>query len=166
MRSFQFSLESVLSWRLTELRAEEARLAPLVAERGRLETAHLEIVRAHGRAQQDLLSSGPVDGAELGALVLYRARLEKQKTIVEQKARQCHEQIAAQQSRIEEAQREGSRDGEFCRGGVSGALADAPTAWRAFQYELRSCGGPPNASVTSRRCLSQESADACGCTDR
>ncbi|HXI40567.1 MAG TPA: hypothetical protein VNH83_11340 [Bryobacteraceae bacterium] len=105
MRSFQFSLERVLSWRLAELRAEEAHLGPLVGERSRLETAHLETVRAHGRAQPDLLASGPLDGAELESLARYCARLEKQKTVIEQKAQQCREQISAQQARIVETQR-------------------------------------------------------------
>jgi hypothetical protein len=105
MRRFQFSLERVLSWRRTGLRAEEARLAPLVAENRRLEAAHLEIAGAHARAQRDLLASGPVDGSELEALAHYRARLEKQKSLVEHKAQQCRERIAAQQARIVEAQR-------------------------------------------------------------
>ncbi len=105
MRGFQFSLERVLSWRRTELRVEEARLGPLAAERARLEAAHVEIVRAHMHAQEDLLASGPVDGAQLEALAHYRVRLEKQKIVVEEKAQQCREQIAAQQTRIVEAQR-------------------------------------------------------------
>jgi flagellar export protein FliJ len=105
MRSFKFSLERVLGWRRLELRAEEARLAPLVAESGRLGAAHLEIVSAHDRAQLNLLSSGPMDGADLEALAHYRARLEKQKAMVEHKAHECREQIAAQQVRIVEAQR-------------------------------------------------------------
>jgi flagellar export protein FliJ len=105
MRSFQFSLERVLSWRRTELRSEEARLAPLVAERGRLEAAYADIVRAHAHAQEDLLASGPVNGAELEALAHYRIHLEKQKIAVAQKAQQCREGIGAQQVRIVEAQR-------------------------------------------------------------
>jgi flagellar export protein FliJ len=105
MRSFKFSLERVLGWRRIELRTEEARLAPLVAESCRLSVAHLAIIGAHERAQRDLLSSGPVDGAQLEALARYRTRLEKQKTVVEQKAQLCREQIAAQQVRIIEAQR-------------------------------------------------------------
>ena len=95
MRSFKFSLERVLGWRRIELRTEEARLAPLVAESCRLSVAHLAIIGAHERAQRDLLSSGPVDGAQLEALARYRTRLEKQKTVVEQKAQLCREQIAA-----------------------------------------------------------------------
>jgi len=105
MRTFKFSLERVLGWRRIELRTEEARLAPLVAESCRLSAAHLAIAVAHERAQRDLLSSGPVDGAQLEALARYRTRLEKQKTVVEQKAQLCGEQIAAQQVRIIEAQR-------------------------------------------------------------
>ena len=105
MRSFQFPLERVLGWRRLELRTEEARLAPLVAESCRLSAAHLEIAGANERAQRDLLSSGPVYGAQLEALAHYRARLEKHKTLVEQKAQQCREQIAAQQVRIIEAER-------------------------------------------------------------
>ena len=105
MRSFKFSLERVLGWRRLELRTEEARLAPLLAESCRLSAAHLEILSANERAQRDLLSSGPVDGAQLEALAHYRARLEKHKTLVEQKAQQCREQIVAQQVRIVESQR-------------------------------------------------------------
>jgi len=154
MRSFQFSLERVLSWRRTELRAEEARLAPLVAERHRLETAHLEIVRAHGRAREDLLSAGTVDGAELGALAHYRARLEKQKTVMEQKALQCGEQIAAQQTRIVEAQRRarlleklrGRRLEEWRIAGEREMENFAGEAFLARWRPRRRAGGASNAS--------------------
>jgi flagellar export protein FliJ len=95
----------VLSWRRTELRSEEARLGPLVAERARLEAADVDLGRAHAHAQEDLLASGPVNGAELEALAQYRVRLERQKIAVAQKAQQCRERIAAQQGRIIEAQR-------------------------------------------------------------
>ena len=105
MRGFQFSLERILSWRRTELRSEEARLGPLVAERCRLEASHAEIVRAQAHAQQGLLASGPVNGAELEALAHFRARLEKQETVVKGKVLQCRERIAAQQTRVVEAQR-------------------------------------------------------------
>jgi hypothetical protein len=89
MRGFQFSLERLLSWRRAELRIEEAGLTPLVAESRRLGAARLEMAGAIDHAQLDLLSLGPVDGAELEALAHYRARLEKQKTIVDQEARHC-----------------------------------------------------------------------------
>jgi flagellar export protein FliJ len=105
MQSFRFSLERVLGWRRTELRAEEARLAPLVAERSRLDAARQQITEARERAQSDLLAAGPMDGSELEALARYRAWLEKQKTAVERQDAQCGENIAAQRGRIVEAHR-------------------------------------------------------------
>ncbi len=166
MRGFQFSLERVLSWRRTELRSEEARLGPLVAERGRLEAARAEIVRAHVHAREELLASGPVNGAELEALAHYRAHLEKQKLAVEEKARQCRERIAAQQARIIEAQRPGPGDGEFRRGGVPGALAAAAPGRRGTQCERRRGAAclmlPANRADGYHRRV----RDACGCTDR
>jgi flagellar export protein FliJ len=105
MQSFRFSLERVLNWRRTELRAEEARLAPMMAESGRLDEARRQIVGAHERAQSDLLAAGRVDGSELEALSRYRARLEKERTTVERQMAQCLENIARQRVRIVEAHR-------------------------------------------------------------
>jgi flagellar export protein FliJ len=154
MRGFQFSLERVLSWRRTELRAEEARLGPLVAERARLEAAHVEIVRAHAHAQEDLLSSGPVSGAELEALAHYRVRLEKQKIAVEQNARQCGERIAAQRARIVETQRRarlleklrGRRLEEWRSEGERETENFAGEAYLARWRPRRRAGGVSNAS--------------------
>src|SRR5690349_3098010 len=154
MRGFQFSLERVLSWRRTELRAEEARLAPLVAERGRLEAAHAEIVRAHAHAREDLLACGPVNGAELEALAHYRTRLEKQKIAVEQKTRECRERIATQQARIVDAQRRarlleklrGRRLEEWRRAGEREMENFAGEAYLARWQPRRRTGGAADAS--------------------
>ncbi len=159
MRGFQFSLERVLSWRRTELRSEEARLGPLVAERGRLEAARAEIVRAHVHAREELLASGPVNGAELEALAHYRAHLEKQKLAVEEKARQCRERIAAQQARIIEAQRRArllekmrERRLEEWRGARDREMENfAGEAFLARWQPRRRAGAVPNASGGAAR---------------
>ena len=83
MRNFRFSLERILSWRRTELQAEEARLAALFTERSRLDGRRAEIRDAREGASRRLWASGAVDGSELESLQGYRQRLEKELVAVE-----------------------------------------------------------------------------------
>jgi flagellar biosynthesis chaperone FliJ len=105
MQKFQFSLERVRSWRRTELQAEEARLAPLVAERQRLEAAQREIALARRQADRDLLEANSVQGCELEALARFRVRLENQKSAVEGELAAWRDRMARQSARILEAHR-------------------------------------------------------------
>jgi flagellar export protein FliJ len=105
LKNFRFSLERVLSWRRTELEREEASLAPLLAERSRLETAGQRILADLARAGRELVAAGPVDGSDLSALAGYRARLEKERTANERDRAGSTESIALQRARVTEAHR-------------------------------------------------------------
>ncbi len=105
MQSFQFRLERVLIWRRTAFAAEQARLGLLVAEQGRLDGVHDEILAAWERAGRELLAAGAVDGSDLAALGGYRACLERQRVANERQRSEARERVAAQQGRIVEAHR-------------------------------------------------------------
>ncbi|HVP47005.1 MAG TPA: hypothetical protein VMT32_10500 [Bryobacteraceae bacterium] len=105
MRNFRFSLEKILSWRSTELQAEEARLALLFTERSRLDARRAAVSDARENAARRLLAEGAVDGSELESLQGYRGRLEKELIAMDRRRAQSAEQIALQQARVVDAQR-------------------------------------------------------------
>jgi len=105
MRSFQFSLERILNWRRIEFAAEEARLAPLLAERAQLEAARQDLLAAWERTGRELLAAGAVDGSDLAALASFRARLEREITVNQRQRNDAEQRIAGQQARVREAHR-------------------------------------------------------------
>ncbi len=105
MRSFQFSLDRILSWRRKEFEAEESRLAGLLAERKSLEEARLEMLASWERAGKQLLACSLVDGGDLAALGSYRARLEREIAANDRQGRDAGGRIASQQARVVEAHR-------------------------------------------------------------
>ena len=105
MRNFRFSLERVLSWRGTELQAEEARLAALFAERIRLDAARAEIGAARERAGNQMLEAEAVDGIELESLEGYQRRMEKELIAVDRQRAQTGEEILKQRARVVDAHR-------------------------------------------------------------
>ena len=105
MRNFRFSLERVLSWRRTELQAEEARLAALFAERSRLDTARAEIRAARDGAGNRLLQAEAVDGIELESLEGYRRRMEKELIAMDRRRAQSAEAILKQRATVVDAHR-------------------------------------------------------------
>jgi len=105
MRSFRFSLEKVLSWRRTELQAEEARLAALFAQRTRLDAARAEIRAVRDRAGSRMLEAGPIDGVELASLSGYLRRLEKELIALDRQRAQSGEEILKQRARVVDAHR-------------------------------------------------------------
>ena len=94
-----------MSWRRTELQVEEARLAPLVAERSRLEAARREIQEARRRSGEEMLRRRSIDGQELEVFAGYRRKLEQDEAAADRQSRECAERVRAQRARIIEAQR-------------------------------------------------------------
>lgn len=105
MRTFQFPLERILSWRRSEFGGEEARLGPLLAERKRLEEVRRDLVAAWERAGSELLAAGPVDGGDLAALGGYRARLERDLEANMRQRKDAEERVSRQQARVRETHR-------------------------------------------------------------
>jgi hypothetical protein len=105
MPNFRFSLERILSWRRTELHGEEARLAALFAERGRLDAQRAAVSDMRESAARRLLAGGAVDGSELESLQGYRRRLEKELVAMDRRRAQSAERIALQQVRVVDAHR-------------------------------------------------------------
>jgi flagellar export protein FliJ len=105
MQSFHFRLARILDWRRTELAAEEARLAPLVAEWSRLEAARIEVAAARDRTRRDLLAAAALEGRDLVAHAAFRARLAKEQAALERQSAACRERMAGQRARIVDAHR-------------------------------------------------------------
>jgi hypothetical protein len=105
MRNFRFSLEKVLSWRGTELRAEEARLTALFAERARLDAARAGIRAASERAANRMFQAEAVDGIELESLQGYRRRMERELIALDRRRAQSAEEILKQRARVVDAHR-------------------------------------------------------------
>lgn len=105
MQRFEFPLEKVRSWRQSELQAEEARLAPLVAEQVRLEECRRQIADARATADRELLAAATVEGFDLEALARYRVGLENRRAGIERELAGCRDAMARQRARIMEAHR-------------------------------------------------------------
>lgn len=105
MQNFRFSLDKVMTWRRAELQREEQRLAPLVAELGRLEDARNRNRTARERSATDLAEVHSVYGSELGALAGYHTRLEKDRMAIELQRAKCQDLIAGQRVRVVDAHR-------------------------------------------------------------
>jgi flagellar export protein FliJ len=105
MRNFRFSLEKILSWRRTELQAEEVRLAALFAERSRLDASRAEIRAARDGAGSRMLQAGTIDGMDLASLSGFLRRLENELITLDRQRAQSGEEILKQRVRVVEFHR-------------------------------------------------------------
>ena len=105
MQNFRFSLEKILSWRRTELQAEEARLAALFAERSRLDGAREQIRAARDSASSRLIEAGTIDGADLASLSGFLRRMENELIALDRQRAQSGEAILKQRVRVVEFHR-------------------------------------------------------------
>lgn len=105
MQNFHFPLDRILSWRRKELEAEQAQMAPLVAEQNRLEAERREIAAASHRAGAELLASGEIRGTDLAALGSYRAHLERETRRNERERADAGERMDRQRARVMERHR-------------------------------------------------------------
>jgi hypothetical protein len=99
MQNFRFSLEKVLSWRCTELQAEEARLAGLFAERSRLDAARAQIRTARDTAGSRILQAGTIDGMDLASLSGFLRRLDNELIALDRQRALSAEAILKQRAR-------------------------------------------------------------------
>jgi flagellar export protein FliJ len=105
MQNFRFSLDKVLSWRQTELQAEEARLAALFAERSRLDAARAQIRTARETAGSRMLQAGTIDGMDLASLSGFLRRLDNELIALDRQRAQSAEVILKQRARVVEFHR-------------------------------------------------------------
>jgi flagellar export protein FliJ len=105
MRAFEFRLEKVLRWRQAQLELEQFALSRLAAERVRWKTALANLDAARDAAEQAVISSQSIGGADLGALAKYRQRLQNEKELSSERLRQCEHNMTKQRERLLEARR-------------------------------------------------------------
>ena len=105
MQNFRFSLDKVLSWRRTELQAEEARLAALFAERSRLDAARAQVCATRDTAGSRMLQAGTIDGTDLALLSGFLRRMENELIALDRQRVQSGEAILQQRARVVEFHR-------------------------------------------------------------
>jgi flagellar export protein FliJ len=105
MKTFSFRLERVLEWRQAQLDVEQSALGRVAAEFARWETVLANLGNARAKAE-GLVQSGPVDGADLGALASYQEHIERQRKIALDRRRDCAARLEKQRARLLQARRD------------------------------------------------------------
>jgi flagellar export protein FliJ len=105
MKTFSFRLERVLEWRQVQLDVEQSALGRVAAEFARWETVLANLGNARAKAE-GLVQSGPVDGADLGALASYQEHIEQQRKTALDRRRDCAARLEKQRARLLQARRD------------------------------------------------------------
>ena len=105
MKRFQFSLETALQWRDTQLRTEEAKLEQQFQRLHALENIISQCDTARAEEEAAVLRAPLINPQELVALDRYRSHLAAQKVRLQQGIRDIQTAIAAQQQRMVEVRR-------------------------------------------------------------
>lgn len=105
MHRFRFRLEKVRQWRQVELDLEEAALRRLLSELRALQAGLARVEADRGEAERALLRAEVVEAQELAALDAYRFHLTRERERIEKQIRECEGRIAAEQQRVLEARR-------------------------------------------------------------
>lgn len=104
MKRFEFRLEAVLRWRLSELESEQARLQNLFAELAAIRTSIDELDAAQTPERTTVHSPAATPGERVALDCWIRwARAERDSRIA--KAADCERRIAGQRARVVEARR-------------------------------------------------------------
>jgi flagellar export protein FliJ len=106
MTTFAFRLERVLRWRQAQLELEQFALARLTAECARWDALLARLDSARDEANSLMRSSGPVSGAELGALARHQDHLGQQRKAALERRRECEKRTEQQRARLLKARRE------------------------------------------------------------
>ncbi len=94
-----------MEWRQAKLDVEQSALNRLAAEFARWETILANLGNARVKAE-GLVQSGPVNGADLGALASYQQYIERQRKIATDRRRDCVARLEQQRVRLLQARRE------------------------------------------------------------
>ena len=96
MKTFTFSLERVLRWRNTTLKAEEGRLEQIRFSREQTRTANASLALSFSTAGQSVSGNPLLTGSDLYALNSYAARLSREIICGNQRMASLSEAIAKQ----------------------------------------------------------------------
>ncbi|HLM99450.1 MAG TPA: hypothetical protein VK335_09230 [Bryobacteraceae bacterium] len=106
MTAFSFRLERVLEWRQAQLELAQAALSRVAGECARWDATLAKLANARAQAEALVQSSGPVNGADLGALARYQAHVEQQRKVALDRRRECGIKMDQQRARVLEARRD------------------------------------------------------------
>lgn len=103
MKRFEFPLERVREWRLSELDMEMAAAAALALELSRITAERQAIEREREAAERSILAASSVSAAELAALDAFRLHAENAAAEADRRRQDCEQRIVRQRRRILEA---------------------------------------------------------------
>lgn len=106
MKNFQFPLASVLDWRRTRVRIEEATLERLYAELRDLEAAVARVQSEQAQSEKALLAAGSAMGAELAALDRFKRWAATEGARLRELSAGCQKRIAAQMETVVQKRRD------------------------------------------------------------
>jgi len=103
MKAFRFRLEKVLAWRRTELELEEYKMKQLSAEMDLIERSRAQLSAERTAAEREILGTGSIDGADLGAHAAFLVHLGKQERELLRRRDEQQQRLAGQHQRLIEA---------------------------------------------------------------
>jgi hypothetical protein len=106
MTTFSFRLERVLEWRHAQLELAQAALSRVAGECARWDATLVYLGNARAQADALVQSSGPINGADLGALARYQTHIEQQRKIALDRRRECGVRMDQQRARVLDARRD------------------------------------------------------------
>ena len=96
MKAFTFSLERVLRWRVTSLKAEQQRLDQIRFSLEQARTENGNLAQSFSMAGQSTIGKALLTGADLYALNSYTSHLVREIAVVKQRMESIAEAIAKQ----------------------------------------------------------------------
>jgi hypothetical protein len=105
MKAFRFRLEKVLAWRRTELEIEQYRAQQLALELEQTERARAQLAVDRTAAEEAVVGSASIDGADLASHAAYLAILTRKAQELERRRVQQEQRLKQQHQRLMEARR-------------------------------------------------------------
>jgi hypothetical protein len=106
MKRFEFSLERVRRWRLSQADIEELRLRQLLADLYATDQRKLHLLEERTQAEAAILFPEIAAAEDLASLDAFRQYVRAQSRALDQIRRQQEEKIATQRERVIEARRQ------------------------------------------------------------
>jgi flagellar export protein FliJ len=105
VKRFTFPLETVLNWRSTQLRMENAQLQALEHERASIQRMAAALRDSRHNAAAEIAGAERTNGAELASLAAFEKQIRRRVLALEERARECAARIEKQKQRVMAADR-------------------------------------------------------------
>jgi flagellar export protein FliJ len=94
VKAFRFTLQRVLDWRETQLRAAEEKLSQLQNQLASLHRREHDLLTAYQAAERKLIGAEALAGADLQALAAFRGHTRRRQQDLQAQRKQCEAFIA------------------------------------------------------------------------